>query len=49
MGECSDRATFNRGVPQDSAMDPLLFDIFYELLYMKVNWEITIYVDNDHR
>ena len=49
MGEFSDCATINRGVPQGSVMGPLLFNIFLnDLFYVDMNCEIANYADDNH-
>ena len=49
MGEFSDCATINRGVPQGSVMGPLLFKIFLnDLFYVDMNCEIANYADDNH-
>ena len=49
MGEFSDCATINRGVPQVSVMGPLLFNIFLnDLFYVDMNCEIANYADDNH-
>ena len=49
MGEFSDCATINRGVPQGSIMGSLLFNIFLnDLFYVDMNCEIANYADDNH-
>ena len=49
MGEFSDCATINRGVPEGSVMGPLLFNIFLnDLFYVDMNCEIANYADDNH-
>ena len=49
MGEFSECATINRGVPQGSVMGPLVFNIFLnDLFYVDMNCEIANYADDNH-
>ena len=49
MGEFSDCATINRGVPQGSVMGPHLFNIFLDdLFHVDMNCEIANYADDNH-
>ena len=48
MGEFSDCAMINRGVPQRSFMGSSLFNILYDLFHADINCEIASYADDNH-